>query len=147
MSNDQIIACLEQKVILLTKILDLTKQIEVRCTQPDIVLDNFLTQRGAYMERIDKCDRLIRSLISQLPDEDDQKRLRQLIDAKEEVQVFSEEEKTIVHLCKECRSLIQHATAIDRCANQSLKKQYDSLKDKINASRKDSNKQKPIFRI
>ena len=56
MSTDNIIACLDQKVILLTQIWDLTKQIELRCMQDDIQLDDFLEQRGMFIARINKCN-------------------------------------------------------------------------------------------
>lgn len=135
MSYNQIITCLEQKRILLNKILDLTKQIEVRCSQPKIVLDDFLDKRREYMIRVDKCNHLISTLQSDLS-EDNQKRLRQLLDGAEGLQNKTDEEQQIEKLSAKCRMIVQRASAIDQDANELLKKKYNEVREKINESRK-----------
>lgn len=130
---DQIIICLEQKEILLIKIMDLTKQIEVRSRQDKVFFEDFFKRRDTFMERVNKCERLITNLIAQLP-QDQQERLKPLLNAKEGCPPYSKEEIRIFELSKNCFIIRQKAMVIDQRANAVLKKRCDELKDKINAS-------------
>ena len=138
MGINQIIICLEQKEILLTKIMNLTKQIEVRCRQETISLENLFEQRDAFMKRVDKCDCLIANQINQLPLEC-QAQLRPLLLAKDEMSPCTEEEQRILQLAKSCFHIKQKALAIDQSANVLLKKRCDQIKEKINAISQKSN--------
>ena len=59
MANEQIILCIQQKLVLMTNILNISKQVEVRCSQPEIELGNLLQKRKLFMDRIDKCNGLL----------------------------------------------------------------------------------------
>lgn len=137
MACDKIISCLEQKVILMTKILDITKQIEVRCKQSRITLDDFLDKRRDYMNRVNKCNHLISTLLAELSEEE-QKRLKKLMSGAESLQDKTEEEQQIEELAAKSRTIVQKAASIDRSANELLKKRYIEVRGKINESRKKS---------
>lgn len=135
---DEIIACLEQKVLLLTKIWNLTKQIEVRCTQQEVELDQFLELRGIYIDRVKKCNSLIQKLTKNLPAEQ-QERLTRLLqpDAIQDDQCGSDEERKILKLSRDCADILQKAGALDQIARETLQKQCTELQEKINQLRKD----------
>ncbi len=140
MPINEIITCLEQKVILLTQILNLTKQIEVRSKEPDIQLDDFLEQRGAYIVRVNKCDSLILNLTEEMPPEQ-QERLARVLHAEVPEKDCSEEELPLLKLSNDCTSLLQRAAVIDKSARDAIQMQCDDLRGKINQSRKNSNHQ------
>lgn len=136
----EILTCLEQKVILLTEILNLTKQIEVRSKEPDIELDNFLEQRGAYIVRVNKCDNLISRLSKELPAEQ-KNRLQQILHAELSQKECNDEELLLLNLSKDCTSLLQRAAVLDKSARDAIQEQCNELREKINQTRKDDNKQ------
>lgn len=133
MNNEQIIICLEQKVILLTKIMDLTKQIEVRCRQQEIRLDTFLEQRAVYMQRVDKCDALLRNLLETL-EEDERQKLKAALDDPAHVEAGGDRALSLI---RECNTLVHQAIAIDLSARELLQAQYASMREKLNAARKE----------
>ncbi len=135
MFSEEIKACLEQKVILLTQILNLTKQIEVRCNEPAVELEHFLDQRGSLMQRVDKCDDLMHSCIAQMPPVQ-QSRVTSILNQNIEEKDCSEEERSVLLLADQCNTLFQRAAALDQSANDALKKQYEDVKDKLKEIRK-----------
>ncbi len=139
MFSQEVINCLEQKVILLTNILNLTKQIEVRCSEPEVNLENLLEQREGFMQRCGKCDDLIRSLIAQLP-ADQQKTAQQII-LNQTIQNCGADEQKALELVRENESLLQRAALIDRAANEALKLQYDDAKQHLKELRKSGNRE------
>ena len=137
MNNEQIIICLEQKAILLTKIMDLTKQIEVRCRQQEIRLDTFLEQRAVYMQRVDKCDALLRSLVETL-EQDERQKLKAALEDPAHAQSDSDSGMArALSLIRECNTLVHQAIAIDLSARELLQAQYASMREKLNAARKE----------
>lgn len=140
MQMNQILTCLEQKVIILTQILNLTKQIEVRSNEPNIDLDNFLEQRGAYIVRVNKCDHLIHSLSKDLTVEE-QKRLDGILLGELSEAECRDEELPILKLSKECIVLLERAAVIDKSARDAIQKQCDELRKKVNDSRQNGNQE------
>lgn len=136
----EIVTCLEQKVILLTEILNLTKQIEVRSKELDIEMDNFLDQRGAYIVRVNKCDDLILHLSKELSVEQ-QNRLQQILHAELSEKECSEEELALLQLSKDCTTLLQKAAVIDKSARDAIQEQCNELRVKINQTRNTDSKQ------
>lgn len=136
----EVLTCLEQKVILLTKILNLTKQIEVRSKEREIELDNFLDQRGAYIVRVNKCDDLILSLSESLPLEQ-QKRLQQILRTKLVEEECSKEELPLLKLSLECSELLHRAAVLDQSARDAIQQQCNELREKLNETRKSGNQQ------
>jgi hypothetical protein len=136
MPNNEIITCLEQKVILLTKVLDLTKQIQVRSRQPEIDLENFLEQRGSFMKRVQKCTDLVSSLTKQMPLEQ-QERLTRLFHFAVTEEGCNEEELLILTLSQKCAALLQQTASLDRSAYNAIKKQSDDAREKLSQLRKE----------
>ncbi|MGX8702365.1 hypothetical protein [Caproiciproducens sp.] len=136
MPTENIIACLDQKVILLTQIWDLTKQIDLRCTQDDIQLDGLLEQRGVFIDRINKCNDLIGRLTAELPPEQ-RERVTELLNGKgTEEDCGSEEERHTLKLSKEYHFILQKAAVLDQSARGKLRKRCDELREKINQGRR-----------
>lgn len=144
MFSQEIILCLEQKEILLTEILNITKQIEVRCDEPEVDLEHFLDQRAAFMARADKCDNLIESLVLQLPEEQ-QAVARQILNRKRDPKSCSESERKALLLAERCSVLFQRAAAMNWSALESLEKQRDEVKEHMKQVRRPSNAQKMFF--
>lgn len=130
MFSEEIRICLEQKSILLTQILNLTKQIEVRCNEPEVKLEHFLDQRGGLMQRVDKCNSLIASLLTQMPPEE-QARIRSVLNMTIKENECSEEERAALKLVGKCNSLFQRAAALNQSASEAMKQQYEDVKSKI----------------
>ena len=143
---EQLILCLEQKVILLTKILNITKQIEVRSAQPEIKLDDFLEQRGVFIERLNKCNSLIKSIVSQSASEE-KSRIKMLLNLQVSESNCNSDEEKILKLSKKCSELIKRTTDLDSVAHQRIKKERDELMEKINELRKKENKDTPYQSI
>jgi hypothetical protein len=136
MFENEIITCLEQKVILLTKVLDLTKQIQVRSRQDDIKLDNFLELRGSFMQRVKKCDDLFSKLTEQMPPEQQERMMRILNSAIAE-QDSTKEELLILALSKKCNTLLQRTDSLNTSAYEAIKEQWESVKEKLYQLRKE----------
>lgn len=133
MFSEEIMTCLEQKVILMTQILNITKQIEVRCNEPEVNLEHLLDLRGSLMQRAEKCDNLIFSLTDQLPPEQED-RVKSILNltAKD----LSENEQKASKLVGDANSLYQQAAALDQSANEAMQRQYDETKSKLRELRK-----------
>ena len=136
MANNEIVICLEQKVILLTKVLDLTKQIQVRSRQPDIELDDFLDQRASYMKRVHKCNELISSITEQFPLEQ-QERIERVLNSEVSEKECLEDELLILTLTKKSILLLQRTASIDKSAYEAIREQYNTVRDKLNQLRKE----------
>ncbi|NLG93353.1 MAG: hypothetical protein GX485_07355 [Clostridiales bacterium] len=134
---DEIIACLEQKVLLLTKIWNLTKQIEVRCMEPEVELDQLLDLRGIYIERVNKCNSLIQKLTKNFSAEQQEHLTRIFRQDLSDEQCNSDEERKILKLTRDCAEILQKAGALDKAARETLNKQCMELKEKINQLRKE----------
>lgn len=135
MPNNEIITCLEQKEILLKRVMDLTKQIEVRTRQPDIILDDLLEQRVPYMKRVQKCDRLIASNIEQLEPEQ-QTRMKQVLNCEIPEAQCDAEELCIMKLVKSCNQILQRINVLNKSSYDAIKRQYDFVRDKLAELRK-----------
>jgi hypothetical protein len=135
MPNSEIITCLEQKEVLLKRVMDLTKQIEVRTRQPDIDLEDFLEQRVPYMKRVQKCDQLIASNIKQMEPKQ-QTRMKQILNYEIPESQCSEEELGILKLAKSCDKLLQRINTLNKSSYDAMKRQYDFVREKLAELRK-----------
>ena len=68
---EKIYACLDQKVILLTNMLNVTKEIEVQSRNEDMFLDDLLARRGNCIERYERCNALIKQQAEQIKSDDE----------------------------------------------------------------------------
>lgn len=135
MFSNEIMVCLEQKEILLTQILNLTKQIEVRCNEPEVELEHFLDQRSLLMQRVDKCNDVIAHQLSELTPAQ-QSRSKLLLALKIDKQDCSDEERAALELVARCNSLFQRAAVLNKSANDEMQQQYKEVKEKIKQTHK-----------
>lgn len=136
MFSKEIMTCLEQKVILMTQILNLTKEIEVQCNEPEVHLEHMLEKRGELMERTKKCDNLIQVLAEQLPDE--QKiRVQQILNQTADYR--DSEEQHALELIRQCSDYFERAAVLDRSANEAIKRQYEDTKKHLFELRREGN--------
>ena len=63
--------CLEQKVLLLTNMLNITKEIEVQSMNEDMFLDDLLARRGNCIERYERCNALIKQQAERIKSNDE----------------------------------------------------------------------------
>jgi hypothetical protein len=140
---DEIYTCLEQKKILITEILNITKRIELRTRGTEIELDNLLELRGSFISRVAKCDDFILTLSQSLSDEQ-QQRLQRILHSELTEEDCSDTELRLLRISKECVSLLQSAGQIDQSARNAIQAQCNELREKINEARKSSN-QKEMY--
>lgn len=130
MLTGEIITFFEQKTVLLTRILDLTKQIEVRCKQKEIDLDDFLKRRRNYLIRIIKCNSLIDAALSQ-SDPSERERIERILAAEIGEIRLTEDELNLLHLARRCSELAAKIVCINRNAARYLKSGLDVLKKSV----------------
>lgn len=63
--------CLKQKVLLLTNMLNITKEIEVQSMNEDMFLDDLLARRGNCIERYERCNALIKQQAERIKSNDE----------------------------------------------------------------------------
>lgn len=129
--------CMEQKLILLTKISDITKQIEVRSRQKEISLGDLADQRQLYINRLKKCQQMIESACQCLPPER-QERRRQILSGRFAEEDCTAEEAKLLVLGKKCRVVRQETLSMDAEARERLQKECDRLQKLLHSARKSS---------
>lgn len=127
---ETLLTCLNQRVILMTEIMDLTKQIEVQSKQEEPQIDHLLHQRKVCMNRIDKCNALITKKVEELSKEGHD-HLSYLLDG-EQTQATSDEEFQIYNLVQTYQEFLQLTIAIDANAVQMINERREFMKGKIN---------------
>ena len=130
MENDTLLTCLRQRVILMTGILDLTKQMEVQSKQNIPQMDDLLRQRQACMDRIDKCNALIQKEAASLQ-LDGYASLPHLL-AGDAEQAVSDEDFEICSLVQTNRELLHSTITIDANAVQRIQEQKEFMRGKVN---------------
>lgn len=136
MPIQEIATCLEQKKILLTKVMNLTKQIQVRSRQEEIDLEDFLEQRVPYMERAKKCDDLISHMIQQFAPEE-QERIVKILKGEIPEEECAEEELAVLRLSAECKKTFERIVFFNDSAYKAIHQQYESTRIRLNQLRKD----------
>ena len=130
MNLENIIICLEQKIIFIKNIVNFSKQLEVKSQQEDIDFEDVLTKRLQSMERIDKCDFLINRYLSESEDADDVVTIRGIISGN--ITATEPRFNTVLEHAKEYREMLQRARTIDNNAISIVKERHCELKGIIN---------------
>lgn len=118
--------CMEQKLLLLTKISNLTKQIEVQSRQKDIEIGNLPEQRQIYIGRLKKCEAIIHNTCCMLPVEK-QERSRAILSGKAAQGSCTVEETEFLQYGVKCRGLLQDILSMDSICRKRLQKECDRL--------------------
>lgn len=143
MPYNKLLECLKQKVILLTCISDLSRQIEKQCSLPNpgIEIAGLLQRRQIYIDRLKRCNSLIKKLLDDLsPDE--QPRIRSAMSPGFQKEGCSETELELYNLEARCRSLLSHISSMDSESISRVQKERDHLKKMMDRSRR-NNKNQP----
>lgn len=135
MINDKIKICLEQKEILLTKIFNLTKQLEARSRQPSIHYEDLPQQRQVYIDRLKKCEKLLSSCIAGLP-KDEGSHVNKILAGDIPQCECAAEEQECCSCAAHIQSLLGSIVAMDNEILRNTKKERDKQQKRIKRLRK-----------
>lgn len=135
MAYEELLACLDQEEVLLTRIRDLSVQIEVRCGLPDPVPGELVQQRQVYFDRLKKCRARAAALLGKL-ESGERGRLNAVLSSGLKRDECSAEELPLLERGSKCRSLVREAAAADRESLERLKKERDRLQKLVGDSRR-----------
>jgi hypothetical protein len=131
--------CLKQKEILLTRIYNLSRQIEVESmAQNDSTPTQTILQRQVFLDRLKKCSVLIFRLCKQLPPAE-QIRVKKVLAADLPKSECTAAEAETLEREANCRFLLRKICASDSNSKKQLKKECDRLKRQVNSSRSKGN--------
>lgn len=132
---DKITECLNQKVVLLTKIVNITKQIEVQSKNEDMFLDDLLVERGSCIERFNRCNLLVKQQ-AELIKLDDSLFFEQLTRSLLGEDTGVQELMVLTELTRECSDLYARSKEINAQAQKNLVEQYENMKNELNEQRR-----------
>ncbi len=135
MEYDCLLACWEQRNVLLTAILNLTGQIEVQSSQLDIRLGDLPEQRQVYIDRLKKCNRMIDGYKSKAG-ETERARLREVLSGKADPAECTEEERRLADCAQKSRRLLDSTLASDTEARRKIRLECDRLRKRIRSARR-----------
>lgn len=138
MPNEKLAFALEQKVLLLTKIADLTKQIEVRSRQKEIRLEDLPAQRQVLLDRVEKCNRMVESSVGVLPEES-RGRMKRILDGNAGPEECSEDEAVLLQHSLKCQSLLRTILAENAVAVGRISGERDRLQKLLGGLREGGN--------
>ncbi len=123
---EKILLCLEQKNLLMKDILNLTRRIEVKAAQEEVVLDGPLAERQNRIDRLIKCDKLISDEMASVDDES-KSHLRDLLAGKTEVAI-GETETKMVELVNGTKAYLSRTLEIDKSAMAILQQKREEAR-------------------
>lgn len=123
---EKILLCLEQKNLLMKDILNLTRRIEVKAAQEEVVLDAPLAERQNRIDRLIKCDKLISDEMASI-DNESKAHLRDLLAGKAEV-AADENETKMVELVNGTKSYLFRTLEIDKSAMAILQQKREEAR-------------------
>ncbi|MFU0831589.1 MAG: hypothetical protein ACFWUC_01400 [Oscillospiraceae bacterium] len=137
--------CIEQKQVLLTKILNLSRQIKNQCNQPEQMNPSFLIeQRQIYLNRLKKCVDRIGLLVGKLPPQE-QNRINTILSAPSPKPICTPEESELWDLEVKSRSLLQEICSCDEESKKKMKEECERLRKLVNDSRSKRNNNSLYF--
>ena len=127
--------CMTQELVLLTKISDITKQIEVQSRQKEIHLDGLAENRQIYIDRLKKCRQMIEAACQPLLPEQ-QERRKKILSGRFAKEKCTPEEAKLLELGAKCNSVLQEMLVTDREARERLQQECDRLQKLLHTSRR-----------
>ncbi|MVB09760.1 hypothetical protein CAFE_04250 [Caprobacter fermentans] len=144
---EELLACVDQKEVLLTRIFNLARQIEVVCCEPEHPAPTALIQqRQVFLERLKKCADRVSFLIGRMP-APDQERVSGVLSGRVSKQECSEQEQLLRDRETRCRSLLRGALASDAESARQMKKERDRLQKLVNDSRGKGRETSPFSNV
>ena len=135
MAYEDLSACLEQEEVLLTRIRDLSVQIEVQCGFPTPAPGELVRQRQVYFDRLKKCVGRVTALLGKL-EPGERQRMSAVLSSGAKRDECSAQELPLLERGARCRSLLREAAASDRESLKRIKKECDRLQKLVNESRR-----------
>lgn len=133
--SEELRACLNQKQILLTRLLNLSRQIEAQCSREKPEDPSALIQqRQVYLDRLKKCADRIALLLTKLPPAE-RERTDAILFARVPKAQCSAWERSVMKQEAECRSLLREISASDAESKRQMKKECDRLQKLVSDSR------------
>lgn len=121
-------ACMEQKIVLLKRIRQLSKEIELHCGEPDRDPSELPGERQIFFDRLKKCEALLSAQIGrQLPE--DRERLRKVFAEGGRDSAQGPQELALYESGVTCRTLLRDILAMDSVSIQRMKTERNRLKE------------------
>ena len=133
-ADGELRACLDQKEVLLTRIKDFSRRIEVRCGLPDPSPAGLITERQVYLDRLKKCEARVSALLGRLP-AGERDRGEQILSGRLPREECSASERDLLESGIRCRSLLREISASDSESLKQIKKERDRLQKLAGGSR------------
>lgn len=143
-SGQTLAVCLEQKFILLTRISDITKQIEVQSRQDTMQLGDLPVRRQVYIDRLKKCGRMIAASCRALPERERERR-EKILSGDFPKEDCTPEETVLLKYAVQCRDVLQKTLKMDRDARGRIQKECDRLQQLLHAARNTKKRKSPRF--
>lgn len=135
MDYSRLLTFWDQRIVLLTAILNLTKQMEAQSSQKDIQLGNLPEQRQVFIDRLKKCNRMI-DVCQNKANDDELARLKQLLSGKNGVEPRTQEERRLADYAHKSRCLLDSILASDVEARRKIRIECDRLQKLMRSARK-----------
>lgn len=135
MAYEDLSACLEQEEVLLTRIRDISVQMETQCSLPNPAPGELVQQRQVYLDRLKKCGDRVTALLGKL-DPCERERLSAVLSSGVNREECSTQEAPLLERGAKCRSLLRETVALDRESLKQIKKECDRLQKLVNESRR-----------
>lgn len=138
-----ILDCLEQKKLLMTESLNITKQLEVQSKQEEDEVSEIVDRRQILIDRMKKCDLLINKSLEEMEDSNNREQWSAVI-ADSEVKTDDEMLKKAVEYKSEINSLCSQIVDLNKSANENYKSALNRAKQNLIEYRK-NNKGSSLF--
>lgn len=132
--QDIVKSCLDQRVVLGTKMLEITGQMGEQADMEQVELDSEFNQRANCMERIDKCNRLLQLQLEQCDDIDEKTVWEQIIAGKSIV-TANHSEQVCAELAVEYLNLIAEISERNNSISSTLHEKRTQAKEYIKEAR------------
>mgnify|MGYP000634859864 CR=1 FL=1 len=142
--NNKLEFALEQKELLLIKISDLTKQMEVRSKQQEIQMEDLPAQRQVLLDRIKKCCLMIDGYVDTLPEEE-RSRTKKILSCEIPQEECGPDEQVLLKRSLNCLSLLRTVVAENSIAVGRMKKERDRLQTTLSSLHKSTGSPSDMF--
>ncbi|WBY64338.1 hypothetical protein [Thermocaproicibacter melissae] len=122
--------CMEQRLILLNHILNLTKEIEVQSRQQMVDIGTLVDKRQVYIDRLKKCNAMIDAVCREFPPEQCE-RMKKIVAGKLPQTECTEEEKKLCELAQKENEVLQKILALDREARSRLEAECNRIQARL----------------
>lgn len=128
MDYETVKACMNQKIVLLKKIRELSREIELHCCESNLDPTKLPNQRQVYLDRLKKCESLLSAQVErQTPA--DRERLQKVLSAGGKGSVQGEEERALYETGVTFRAMLREILATDAISIRRMKEKRDRYQE------------------